>query len=290
MNLPQKIESASVPAKIYEPIVYQPGMRVEQGIYLNMPESVYFATPAISVSGLKKFRTAPALYKFGEHETTVAQSIGKLWHTALLEPYELEKRFMPTDLERRGTKAWAAEEEIANGRELIKRDDWDEMQYMCASIFGQGGSLRDVLTHPSLKCEVSFFWWDYPAGVFCRGRADAAIFEFNFVGDVKSCQDADEDFEKSVKDYLYNFQAAFYKRGLRKLGVPIHDFVFFAIEKKKPWLYRPWIISESNIDHADRIITTMLMQYKDCLEEDFWPGYTPEIGAIDLPEFWLQRQ
>jgi hypothetical protein len=290
MNLPEKIVSASAPAKIYEPIVYQPGMRIEQGIYLNMPEDVYFGTHAASISGLKKFRKAPALYRFGEYEATVAQSIGKLWHTALMEPYELEKRFMPTDLERRGTKAWDAEEEIAAGRELIKRADWDDMQYMCASIFGQGGSLLEVLTHPNLQTEMSFFWWDRPTNVFCRGRADIAILDHLILGDVKSCRDADHDFNYAVKDWLYHWQAVFYKRGLRHLGIIIEDFVFFAIEKQKPFLYAPWSMPRSAQEDAEQKILVELERYKKCLETNFWPGYDQQLKEVDYPDFWLMQE
>lgn len=294
MNLPEKIISAELPAKPFTPIQYQRGMPIEQGIYLNMPEDVYFGTRAISVSGLKQFRKAPALYKFGERETTPAQAIGKLWHTALLEPSELENRFMPTDVARRGTKAWDAEEIIAGGRELIKRDDWDEMLYMCASVFGQQGSLIATLTHPDLQTEMSFFWWERVGKdrkpVFCRGRADAAVLEHGLAGDVKSCQDADHDFNFAVRDWLYHWQAVFYRRGLRHLGIHIEDFVFFAIEKKKPFLYAPWTMPRSAQDDAERKILNELERYQECLEQNFWPGYDQQIKDVDYPEFWLLQE
>lgn len=285
MSLPLAKESVPIVAKAAVPVQYVPGMKIEQGIYLGMPESVYFGTYAISVSGLKKFKTSPALYRFGEFEQTIAQTIGKLWHTALLEPYELEKRFWPTDLERRGTKAWDAEQELAGDREMIKRTEWDEMQYMCASIFGQQGSLLDTLIHPDLQCEVSFFWWDN--GVFCRARADIAMFRYAFLGDLKSCQDAAEDFKFSVRDWLYHWQAAFYKRGMRKLGHPIDDFVFFAIEKRAPYLYRPWVMPAAAVEDAEQKILKQLELYKECLAANFWPGYPEELGTIDYPESWL---
>jgi hypothetical protein len=263
-------------------------MDIKQGIYLGMPDSVYFSTNAISVSGLKDFSIAPAKYKFGDRQTTTAQSLGTLWHTALLEPNELDKRFAPTDVARRGTKDWAAAEMAAGDRELIKRDDWDEMLAMCESVRGQGGPLVDVINYEGMVTEASFFWWDYPSKVFCRGRADIAILEHGFVGDVKSCQDANEDFKFAVKDWLYHWQAAFYKRGMRWLGHPIGDFVFFAIEKKKPYLYKPWVMPESAVDHAEHKIMTLLEQYKVCLEENKWPGYSLEIEALPYPESWLQ--
>lgn len=290
MNLPQRIVSADVPAKVYEPIVYQPGMRIEQGIYLNMPEDVYFGTHAISNSGLKDFAEAPAKYRFGERKRTRSLALGKLWHTALLEPQELDKRYCVTSLERAGTNAWKAEELAAGGRELIKEPEWEEMQQMCASIAGQGGSLPAVLSHPRLQTELSFFWWDHPAGVFCRARADIAILQHALVGDLKSCQDASEDFNYAVRDWKYHYQNAFYKRGLRKLGITIDDFVFFAVEKKKPFLYRPWVIPRDATEDAERKIVNMLARYRECLDTGIWPGYPEEIGTIEYPEFWLNKE
>jgi hypothetical protein len=292
MNLPQKIDSAVVPAKPYEPIVYQPGMRVEQGIYLGMPEDVYFGTHAISNSGLKTFAEAPAKYRFGEHKRTRSLALGKLWHTALLEPHELENRYCVTELKRFDERMKAYQEEVqrAEGRELIKTDEWEEMLQMCASIAGQGGSLPAVLLHPQLHTELSFFWWDHPAGVFCRARADIAILEHALVGDTKSCQDASDDFNYAVRDWKYHYQNAFYKRGLRKLGYPIDDFVFFAIEKKKPFLYRPWVIPRDATEDAERKILILLDRYRECLDTGIWPGYPEEIGTIEYPESWLNKE
>lgn len=283
MNTPATITSPAL-------IQYVSGMEVVQGIYTDMPESVYFNTHAISVSGLKDFHRAPAKYKYGERKTTAAQSIGKLWHTALLEPGELNKRFKPTSVARRGTKAWDAEEAAAEGRELIKVADWMEMQDMCASIKNQGGPLVSCMDYPGLLTEVSFFWWDYPSKVFCRGRADMAILEHGIAGDVKSCIDADDDFKFSVHDYLYHFQDAFYRRGLRRLGVEIEDFPFFAIEKSKPYLYKTWIMTEAMKRHAESRIIKLLDEYRICLDTNEWPGYSTEIEPIPYPDSWLDYQ
>jgi len=161
---------------------------------------------------------------------------------------------------------------------------------MCASIFGQRGSLLDTLIHPALQCEVSFFWWDFPAGVFCRGRADAAVFEHNLLGDLKSCQDAGQDFKFACRDWLYHWQAAFYRRGLRKLGIPIENFVFFAIEKKKPWLYAPWEMPEAAIEDAEHKILDELVRYKECLDANFWPGYPQHLREVDYSDYWLREE
>lgn len=292
MNLSQKIESAAVPVKPYEPIVYQPGMRVEQGIYLNMPEDVYFGTRAISNSGLKDFAIAPAKYKFGEREKTRSQALGKLWHTALLEPAELEDRYCVTELKRFDERMKAYQEEVqrAAGRELLKVDEWDEALRMCASICGQRGSLPEVLSFPTKLIELSFFWWDFPAGVFCRGRADIAVLEHLLVGDLKSCQDADDDFKYAVRDWKYHYQNAFYKRGLRKLGYPIEDFIFWAIEKKKPFLYAPWDIPRNATEEAEQNILKLLPLYRECLDAKFWPGYPPNIRTVEYSEHWLNEE
>lgn len=273
------------------PIVHwQPGMKIEAGIYLDMPEEIYFAQHGVSVSGLKEFARAPARYKYGQRQGTTAQAIGKLWHTALLEPHELDNRFMPTACERRGTKAWDRELMIAGDRELIKEADWDVMQAMRTSIVNQGGPLLDVINFPSKIVEASFFWTDWPTGIHCRGRADIAILEHGIAGDVKSCQDADEDFKFAVRDFLYHWQAAFYKRGLRTLGYPIEDFVFFAIEKTKPYLYRPWIMPQEAVRRAENRIIELLPKFKMCLETGEWPGYPSDITVLPYPDSWLDYE
>lgn len=273
------------------PIVqWQPGTKIEAGIYLGMPEEIYFAHHAVSVSGLKEFARAPARFKYGQRQTTPSQSIGKLWHTALLEPSELKERFAPTTCERRGTNEWKREQIIAGDRELIKQDSWGEMEAMRASIESQGGPLLDVLNFPEKIVEASFFWTDWPTGIHCRGRADVSILEHGFTGDVKSCQDADEDFKFAVRDYLYHWQAAFYKRGLRTLGYPIEDFVFFAIEKTRPYLYRPWIMPQEAVRRAENKIIDLLPKFKMCLETGEWPGYPSDIAVLPYPDSWLDYE
>ncbi len=271
-------------------INYVPGMEIVEGFYSDMPEEVYFSTNAISVSGLKDFHRAPAKYRYGERKKTAAQAIGKLWHTALLEPNELDKRFMPTEVERRGTNDWKAAQKVAGDRELIKLDDWLEMEAMRESIKEQGGPLVSCMEYPGLHTELSFFWWDYPSKLFCRGRADMAILEHGIAADVKSCVDADEDFKFSVRDFLYHWQAAFYKRGFRTLGLPIEDFPFFAIEKSKPYLYSSWSMPESIVRHAENRILKLLNEYRVCVDTGTWPGYPTDIAPIPYPDSWLDYE
>lgn len=282
----------NAPAKIYSPVQWVPGMEIVEGIYMGMPEDVYFGTFAMSNSGLKDFAIAPAKYMFGEREQTRSQALGKLWHTALLEPAALESRYYVTQLKRidERTAAYKVEAELAGGREIIKVAEWDEALRMCASICGQRGSLPEVLSFPGRHVELSFFWWDFPSGVFCRARADVAVLEHLLVGDLKSCQDAGEDFNYAVRDWKYHYQNAFYKRGLRKLGYPIEDFVFWAIEKKKPFLYAPWNMPRDATEEAERNILKLLQQYRECLDTKFWGGYPQHIRTVEYPEQWLNKE
>lgn len=271
-------------------IPWAPGMEIKEGIYSGMPEDVYFATFAISNSGLKEFDIAPDRYKRGEREQKKAQALGKLWHTGLLEPNDLLKRFMPTDVERFDERTAVYKEAAikANCRKLIKQPEWDEMERMRGEVRSQGGALISCLDHPGLQVELSFFWWDYPSRVFCRARADIAILEHGVLGDVKTCNKAGEDFKLSVRDWLYHWQASFYTRGMRKLGIEIAEFPFFAIEKRMPYLYASWYMPRNALDHADKEITRLLMEYRECLDANKWPGYPQEIRTIEYPDSWLR--
>lgn len=101
------------------------------GLYDGVVDYRYHNSAGISVSSLKVFAKAPAKLKAGPvKEETAAMQMGSLVHTAILEPQLLEARYKPTDLDRRGTKAWDLAEEGAGGRELIKREDWDAARRM----------------------------------------------------------------------------------------------------------------------------------------------------------------
>lgn len=162
---------------------------MDPGIYDGIPADEYHAGDGVSVSTLKRFAEAPAK-ALVKRPDTPALAKGTLVHTAVLEPELLEQQFQPTDIERRGTKAWDAAEAAAKaaGRELVKRADWDEAMRMRDAV--QAHAVARELLGPGLLTEQSIYWIDPITGLLCKGRCDGLRLDMRIIVDVKTTIDA----------------------------------------------------------------------------------------------------
>lgn len=266
---------------------YKPGMTLDEGIFVGVPDEVYFAHDALSNSDMKNFNVSPAHYRYGERVETKAQAFGKLGHCAILEPDQLDARFLPSDASRVGTKEWQADEARAAGRQVVKRAEYAEALRMRNTVLGRPGVLRDLVKHPDTLLEFAFFWTDPATGVKCRGKADGALLQHGVAFDIKTTDDARADsFSRSVRDYRYHWQREFYSAGLAVLGAPIDDFLFIPIEKTYPFQYRAWPLPGFLIEKARAGIANTLERYAQCLKDDDWPGYPLAVETLPYPEAW----
>lgn len=246
----------------------------------SLPFDQYLARDALSVSKLKAFAKAPALAHVAKEETA-AMRMGSLVHCAVLEPGELDRRYVVTDLDRRGTKAWAAEEEAVEGRELVKRADWDDARRMADAVWAHPIA-RELLE--GCDTEVSAFWTDPETGMECKARADAVNTRLGVLLDVKTACDASpREFERAAAKLRYRTQDAHYREGFG-----FSEFVFIAIEKES------LLVACYEFDHMSRVKAEaerrMLMdQYAQCLANNEWPGYPQGITTISTPNWAFQE-
>jgi hypothetical protein len=263
---------------------------IEPGLYYDISHDDYLAMPGLSVSKLKTFSQAPAKARWGEHKETSALRLGTLWHCAVLESDQFEKRYAPTRLERRGTSAWENETRAAMGRELVKQADYDEALYV-----------RDaVLSHPVARAllmgansvEQSFFWHDPVTGLLCRGRADLLRPDMRVIADVKTTEDASpREFARSIAKYKYHWQDSHYTDGITEAaGWRPEAFVFFAIEKIKPYLVGVYELSARAKERGQIEVRREVNRYAECVRSDVWPGYSQSIETIDLPGWAYQEK
>jgi hypothetical protein len=253
---------------------------------LSIPFEDYLSRPAVSVSKLKSFAKAPALVHVAKEETA-ATRMGSLVHCAILEPAELEKRYAVTDLERRGAKAWDAEELAAGGRELVKRADWDDAMRMHDAVWAHPVA-RELLE--GCDTEQSFFWTDDETGLDCKARADAINYRLRVGLDVKTSADASpRKFARQFADMLYGWQDAHYRAGLAANDFIPEAFVFIAIEKAEPFLIGIYEISPQDLRVMTEQVRDTLHRYKKCLDANHWPGYDEAITPILLPNWALME-
>ncbi len=260
---------------------------MEPGIYDGLDADDYHASAGVSVSRLKEFAKAPAKARLGIVRETPALVFGSLLHTAVLEPEQLDRQYLATDLEREGTKAWAAAELAAGGRRLIKRAEWDQARRMRDAVAAHP-VCREILHTGRAVFERSFYWVDERSGLLCHGRSDVTLPGMRVLADVKTCIDASEAaFHKTVGDLRYHWQEAHYENGVAAThGWATEAFLFFAIEKDFPHLIGVYEIDPADVDRGADDVGDLLLQWRGCEESGVWPGYSEKVERLPTLPRW----
>lgn len=250
-----------------------------------MTDEDYFALDAVNASKLKAFRKAPILSQVTREETS-SMRMGSLVHCAILEPELLEARYVITALDRRGTKAWEAEEQAAEGRELVKRGDYEAALRMRDSVWGNAYA-RDCLE--GAETEMSATWTDPETGMFCKAKADAINRLSGYLIDVKTTTDAAPDeFPRQFARLGYWLQDVFYRAGFAQCGFGDDSstdptpFLFISVEKDTPNLVSVFEMDRNEHDKCRLELQRLMALYSECKESGVWPGY-PAYNIIKLP-------
>jgi exodeoxyribonuclease VIII len=255
-----------------------------------MNNAEYHAMPGISKSGLDLINRSPAHYRWAKDnpsDPTPAMRLGTLTHLAVLEPdrFDSECIVMPV-LDRRtkdGKLRWEQFQADYPDHELLTSDEHTRIM-----------SIRDaVRAHPMARklmdriaeVEVSTFWKDPISGIECRCRPDAEL-DNGMLIDLKTTRDAGPGFERSVRQYRYHVQAAFYGDGLG--GMEVRPMVFIAVETEAPYLVSCNIIGPDSLVAGREAYRRNLDTYAKCVESGIWPGYSDAIQTINLPDWELE--
>jgi hypothetical protein len=276
--------------------------RAPLGLVRGMSNLDYHGvSEAIGSTGLRKLAKSP-LHFFGATldpdrpaaKTSDAMSAGTLAHCALLEPLELLKRYaVKPDGQDGRTKEGKAWIEANIGREAISAEQLQTAQRQAASI----RALPEI--GPLLakgEAEVSAFWIDRSTGMRCKVRPDwvhrvPAIERDDLkrgvvLLDLKTARDASaRGFSRSIWDYRYDIQAAFYADGYEQAsGLMVLGFVFIVVEDW-PHAAAAYMLDDVVMDRARVEIRALLDLYAECKRADVWPGYIPTIQPISLPSW-----
>jgi exodeoxyribonuclease VIII len=254
------------------------------GIYPGIINEVYQRDPAVSKSRLVDFDKLPArVIMMRDKEETVPQALGSLFHTAALEPQEVDARYHFVDLDRRGTKAWDAEEARAAGRTIVKVKDVERVYRMRDALLAHPTAKYLVQDRPKNLVESSWWWTDPLTGLQCRCRPDLYVPALDTMVDLKSCENAGLiGFARNAADFRYDWQVVHYLSGARALG---HNpsFVFIAIEKEEPHQIGLYEISRDDLSRAELEYGDAMQRYLECVERGVWPGYSDQIETLILP-------
>ena len=137
--------------------------------------------------------------------------------------------------------------------------------------------------------EVTLIWRE--GEIWCRCRLDWLPHDRRFFDDYKTTTDASpEAVVNRVFGNGYDVQAAFYRRGIRKiLAVPDPKFRFIVQEKTAPYAMTVAALTPAALDMADRKVEAALQLWAWCLKRNEWPGYPGRTVYVE-PPLWHERQ
>lgn len=142
-----------------------------------------------------------------------------------------------------------------------------------------------------IKAEQTILWEDPETGALCKCRPDGESTRTGYLIDIKSTEDASPyGFGKSVANYRYDVQAAYYTDGYEHAhGIRPEGFVFIAIEKKAPYNVGVYFTTDEIMAVGRRKYQKNLTTYQECKLANKWPGYSSDFQPLILPA-WAQNQ
>lgn len=268
------------------------------GVY-DLPADEYLADPveggSLSSSGARKLLAPSCPAKFHHErqhpsEPTDDMEFGTIAHKEVLG---VGPELVVVEAKDWRTKK--AQEQAKEARERgavpLLAHDYEAVQQMVKALRGHLVASR-LFAYG--KPEQTLVWRDEDTGVMCRALVDWLRDPGPgrmLVPDYKTTKCAHPDeLAKSVFNFGYYQQAAWYLAGVRALGLGDDPQFLLACQEKTP----PYLITIAQPDamalrigeHRNR---QALQIYRDCAAAGVWPGYADEVVSVPLPA-WAENR
>ena len=265
-------------------------MHLRNCIVESLPALAYHSDDAVGSSLSRKLQSTTPMHAKEMMETpmsSLALAAGSALHSAMLEPEnDLAQAVVSPDVDKRtkaGKEEYATFAALNEGRCIITPDQAQQVDGMIAAC-NRDWRIKHCLSSCK-KREVSVFGeiGGYPA----KARLDAWNGH-GMVCDLKSTRDLACDFEKSIANFGYGMQAAWYRAVLRSAmessGRMLPDdfsFVFLVVESVAPFGTAVYRMSDEVMDcYSERLVELQKLWWK-CVAENKYPGW-PQDDVVDI--------
>jgi len=284
----------------------------QPGFYKNIPEPAYFSGNAVSSSLLNEFRKSPAharafLNRTEDSGRAKHFTLGSAIHAAVLEPDRFKEEFkVPVQC---SAETGSGDQCSRTGSYFIN-DEW----FCGTHIKSQEGEIKDVnsLSSSDYKtcieiqqavrkneyayallnqkgnniAEGSIVWNDKTTDLICKGRIDFYNEESGIIVDLKSTFDASiNSFKKSMSQYGYYRQLAFYREGLKTLNYKVNDIYIIAVEKAPPYNLQIIKLKEDLVDKGWKEMHKAIVEYHEETKSGTWKGYPEQVIELSASDF-----
>lgn len=255
----------------------------------DMPNEHYHAYKGISVSGLKQVMQSPAHYAYSEpKEKTTFMILGTAIHAAVLEPVRYANEYCRLEDCKDRRQAQYKNAVKALGEDLVLiTSDAQKVDNMQVAVRRSEKAMEHLAAGWP---ELSGFVECPDTGVIRRIRFDWLTRDLISL-DLKKCQDArKEAFDKSIFNYGYHIQAAFYNDTFALIaGQPLKAFKYLAIEEKAPHGVKVRPCDDVSMHIGREQYKPALALYAKCEAENDWPAYEDTEEESGIPT-WAVNQ
>ncbi len=246
------------------------------GIYPGTPFETYLSWSYVSNSSL-----GPALrstmhyvdYLANGIEPRPSMRLGTICHAGRLEPLLFCQTHvvMPDFSDQvkcadgsapknpRSTKAYkqmVSDFHAANvDKTIVTQKEFDSMYRMVLATRNHARAAEYLCDGGQV--ELAFVWDDPETGIRCKGRADHWNQKLGRISDLKTTADC-MAFNKSIANFGYDRQAAFYMDGLRANGFEVNEFCIVAVEKEPPFPVRAAPVDGETVEDGRRLYRAAL--------------------------------
>lgn len=261
----------------------------------DLPDTIYHSFDAMSASRLRILDRSTSLHlahSIANPSDSPALAVGRALHCKVLTPHLYLRDFVVAPAVDRRTKEGKATYESfvasVGNKTVLTADQAEEVSAMAAAIAANPDA-RMVVSDLNGSAEVSLF--AEIAGVRAKSRFDRLV-EVNgerIIVDVKTTASSAgrSEFERTIWNFSYGVQCAFYLEMARACGVPAQHFVFVVVEKTAPYATAVYRFSDEIAEAFRPRMLELVAQYKAYLAEG--PRGYEGVTEIGIPAWAAAR-
>ena len=248
-------------------------------LVIGMPSDDYHAYPAWNKSSLDLIARSPAHYKFSaQREASRAMEIGSAVHAAVLEPRVFKRDYvLLQNVTDRRSSVYKEAVKVHGSASVLTGTEAVMVECIRETV------QHDIINRPG-HAEISVFATCSETGLLIKCRFDyltlcgAAI-------DLKTTQDARaSEFSKSVYNYRYHVQDAFYRHVYRcATGKELNSFSFLAVEKEAPYFSAVYKLDQDAQEIGKYYALRELKTASECELSGHWPMPSVKDEPLQLP-------
>lgn len=257
-------------------------MKFKEGVYEDLPFSIYNEIPAYRASDLKEAHRCVFTWmnKKPMNESPILLE-GRVQHTVFLEHHKFDEEFVIEPKIDKRTKAGKAD--YADFLNTVG-DRTPISQTLYDNCMERRDVVKDYIPKDDHRVELTicFMWNGHPF----KSRID--WHDGVKPWDLKTCRDASpRGFRSAVNSYGYFMQGSLYVDACKSAGVPSDGFAFLAQEKAHPYPYGIYELSDEALEYGrskNEQALSMILHARS--NDDIMPYNLSGKQTIQLEDLW----